>query len=228
FLDELSLAKQQRATAAPLLRELSARLGYLEEVGLGYLTLIRQTRSLSGGEAQRIRLAEALGAQLTDTLYVLDEPSVGLHPRDTARLLGVLRALTDRGNTVVVVEHDADVIAAADHIIDLGPGAGAQGGEVVFEGTPGALETDRRSLTGVMLRRRRLPAPDRRVTPTGMLTIRGARAHNLQDLTVDIPLGVFTCISGVSGSGKSSLLIDVLYANWLRAHQGAVLPSDAN
>src|SRR5262249_286120 len=222
-----AVSPEARATAQALLRELAARLGYLEAVGLGYLTLLRQTRTLSGGEAQRIRLAEALGAQLTDTLYVLDEPSVGLHPRDTQRLLEVLRTLTDRGNTVVVVEHDADLIGAADHVIDLGPGAGAHGGDLVFAGTPAALEADRDSKTGAALRQRRLPVPARFARPTGTLTIRGARAHNLKDLTVEIPLGVFTCLSGVSGSGKSTLMIDVLYANWLRSQRGVAIAANA-
>jgi excinuclease ABC subunit A len=226
WLAKLELGKQARSTAEPLRVELDRRLAYLEQVGLGYLTLLRQTRSLSGGEAQRIRLAQALGALLTDTLYVLDEPSVGLHPRDTDRLLGVLRTLVDRGNTVVVVEHDADVIEAADHVIDLGPGAGRNGGALVFAGPPRALARDRSSQTGHALRRRRLPLPARRGESTGVITIRGARAHNLQDVTVDIPLGIFTCLSGVSGSGKSTLLIDVLWANWLRQQQGVAVPGD--
>src|SRR5262249_54524496 len=138
----------------------------------------------------------------------------------------VLRALVDRGNTVVVVEHDADVIEAADHIIDLGPGAGRNGGALVFEGTPRALARDRASQTGAALRRRRMPLPKRRTQPVSALTIRGARAHNLYDVTVEIPLGVFTCVSGVSGSGKSTLLIDVLWANWLRQQRGVAAPND--
>jgi excinuclease ABC subunit A len=221
-----ALGRQAGATAAPLLAELDVRLGYLERVGLGYLTLLRQTRSLSGGEAQRIRLAQALGVLLTDTLYVLDEPSVGLHPRDTTRLLGVLRTLTERGNTVVVVEHDADLIGAADHVVDLGPGAGVHGGRVVFAGPPAELLRRSCSATGEALRRRRLPARERRPARQGSLFIRGARAHNLKNLTVEIPLGLLVCASGVSGSGKSTLMVEVLYANWLRQQQGAAVPGD--
>ncbi len=223
FLDELALGKQQRATAEPLLGELAARLGYLEEVGLGYLTLIRQTRTLSGGEAQRIALAAALGAQLTGTLYVLDEPSVGLHPRDSARLLAVLRKLTERGNTVVIVEHDPDIIRAADHVVDLGPGAGAAGGRVVFEGSFARLLEDRASATAELYRRRAAPLP-RPAPPSdeGCVRVVAARAHNLKRVTVEIPRGALTCVTGVSGSGKSTLVEDVLYANLLRARGKAV------
>jgi excinuclease ABC subunit A len=231
FLDGLTLGKQARTTAAPILRELASRLGYLDEVGLGYLSLIRQARTLSGGEAQRIALASALGARLTGTLYVLDEPSVGLHPRDTHRLIRVLRTLVERGNTVVVVEHDVEIMREADWVIDLGPGAGARGGEVVFAGPYDALVRSRAegSVTAQVLRaRERAMAP---VSPRGMtreepswLTIRGARAHNLKGVDVALPIGRFSCLTGVSGSGKSSLLVDVLYGNALRLRG---LPSDA-
>jgi excinuclease ABC subunit A len=223
FLDGLTLAKQARATAAPILRELLSRLQYLDEVGVGYLSLIRQARTLSGGEAQRIALASALGAQLTGTLYVLDEPSVGLHPRDTHRLIRVLKKLVARGNTVVVVEHDAEIMREADWILDLGPGAGARGGELVFAGRYEELLRSRGdgSSTAQFLRARERPQPPvtspatRREEPS-WLAVRGARAHNLKGDDVVLPVGRFSCITGVSGSGKSSLLVDVLYGNALR------------
>jgi excinuclease ABC subunit A len=224
FLDGLALGAQAKATAGPILRELLSRLQYLVEVGVGYLSLIRQARTLSGGEAQRIALASALGAQLTGTLYVLDEPSVGLHPRDTHRLIRVLQQLVARGNTVVVVEHDAEIMRAADHVIDLGPGAGARGGEVVFAGPYDELVRGRRhgdSLTAQFLRARERPhgpltAAAQRREDCGWLRIEGARAHNLQGVDVALPIGRFSCVTGVSGSGKSSLLVDVLYGNALR------------
>jgi excinuclease ABC subunit A len=216
---ESALPKQARAVAQPLVFEIESRLGYLDEVGLGYLSLGRPARTLSGGEAQRIALASALGAQLTGTLYVLDEPSIGLHPRDSYRLVRVLRKLTGRGNTVVVVEHDPEIMREADHLIDLGPGAGARGGEVVFAGTYAALLGDPASVTGAFLRgRQRRPAQlsEPRATAEGEIVLRGARAHNLKNLDVAIPVGRFTCLTGVSGSGKSTLLVDVLYAHALR------------
>ena len=222
FLAGLSLGKQARATAEPILHELGSRLHYLDEVGLGYLSLIRQARTLSGGEAQRIALASALGANLTGTLYVLDEPSVGLHPRDTHRLIRVLKQLVARGNTVVVVEHDADIMREADAVIDLGPGAGARGGEIVFAGSYEALVRDRDSVTAQFLRSRERSAPSvtprevLREAPPSWLTIRGARAHNLRGIDVALPVGRFSCLTGVSGSGKSSLLVDVLHGNALR------------
>jgi excinuclease ABC subunit A len=215
-----TLSKQARATAQPLLGEIGSRLGYLEEVGLGYLTLGRQARTLSGGEAQRIALASALGAQLTGTLYVLDEPSVGLHPRDSHRLVRVLRRLTARGNTVVVVEHEPEVIREADHVLELGPGAGARGGEVVFEGSYADLVRDRRSPTGAFLRGRERPLESLGAgAPADVepIAVRGARAHNLKGIDVDFPRGRFTCVTGVSGSGKSTLVEDVLYAQAMRA-----------
>jgi excinuclease ABC subunit A len=213
FLEALPLGKQARATAAPILRELASRLSYLDEVGLGYLTLIRQARTLSGGEAQRIALASALGARLTGTLYVLDEPSVGLHPRDTHRLIRVLKRLVERGNTVVVVEHDADIMREADWVIDLGPGAGARGGEVVFAGAYDELVRSRDSVTAQFLRSRERaqpPSPFRRDEPAAWVTIRGAAAHNLKRIDAAFPVGRFSCVTGVSGSGKSSLVVDVL------------------
>ncbi|HZS38389.1 MAG TPA: excinuclease ABC subunit UvrA [Polyangia bacterium] len=214
-----SLPKQARATAAPLLVEIDSRLAYLDEVGLGYLSLGRQARTLSGGEAQRIALASALGARLTGTLYVLDEPSVGLHPRDSYRLVRVLRKLTERGNTAVVVEHDPEIMREADWVIDLGPGAGARGGEVVFAGTYAELLRDRRSRTGAFLRERARPSPREtlREPAPSKIAIAGARAHNLRGVDVEFPVGRFSCVTGVSGSGKSTLVVDVLYAQALRA-----------
>jgi excinuclease ABC subunit A len=208
-----ALGKQARATAEPLLVELESRLAYLDEVGLGYLTLARQARTLSGGESQRIALASALGARLTGTLYVLDEPSVGLHPRDGHRLMRVLRKLTARGNTVVVVEHDPEIIRSASHVIDLGPGAGARGGEVVFAGRFEDLLRNRESPTGAFLRGRERPSPPVRPPAEAFVQISGARAHNLKNLDVALPLGRFSCLTCVSGSGKSTLLVDVLHAH---------------
>jgi excinuclease ABC subunit A len=205
-----------------LLHEIRGRLRFLVDVGLGYLTLGRQSRTLSGGEAQRVTLATALGGSLTSTLYVLDEPSVGLHPRDAGRLSSVLRRLADAGNAVVVVEHDPALVTGADHVIDLGPGPGREGGEVVYEGPVAGLLDEPRSATGRHLagrldvaRRVRRRVPD----PARMLRIRGARENNLKDVTVDMPLGVLVCVTGVSGSGKSSLVEQVLHRN-LRRHLG--------
>ncbi len=219
------LGKQARSTAAPLLLEIGSRLGYLEEVGLAYLSLGRQARTLSGGEAQRIALASALGALLTGTLYVLDEPSIGLHPRDSARLVKVLRKLTGRGNTVVVVEHDPEIMREADHVIDLGPAAGKRGGQVVFEGSFPELLSSQDSITGAYLRgrgERVLEIAQSAVENRGTITIAGARAHNLRGLDVEIPIGRFTCVTGVSGSGKSTLVVDVLHANAMRARGKAM------
>jgi excinuclease ABC subunit A len=200
--------------AAPILKEVSDRLRFLCDVGLDYLTLGRSAGSLSGGEAQRIRLATQIGSRLVGVLYILDEPSIGLHQRDNERLLGTLRGLRDLGNTVIVVEHDEDTIRAADHVIDLGPRAGRFGGEVVAEGTLEDILSHPTSLTARYLRKElRVPIPGgRRVAAPGAhLRLIGARANNLQNLTVDFPLGVFAAVTGVSGSGKSSLVTDILY-----------------
>jgi excinuclease ABC subunit A len=206
----LSLTPFESEIAALIVEQLAARLGFLRDVGLGYLTLDRQTRTLSGGEAQRISLANALGSRLVDTLYVLDEPSVGLHPRDTDRLLSLLRRLRDAGNTVVVVEHDLAAIRQADYMLELGPGAGDRGGRVVHAGPVAAA---RQSLTGQYLTgEKRIAVPSlRRPAGPRWLRVRGATLHNLQGVDVDIPLGTLTAITGVSGSGKSSLLHDVVY-----------------
>jgi len=218
FFDALRLPRDRAAVAAVLLREVRARLGYLCEVGLEYLTLDRQSRTLSGGEAQRVNLTTALGSSLVNTLYVLDEPSVGLHPRDTERLLGILEGLRDRGNTLVVVEHDPDVIRRADHLVDLGPGPGERGGEVVYAGPVEGAAAEPRSLTGAWLSGRAgLRLPPARRAPPAWLRLRGAAANNLRDLDVEVPLGVVCGVSGVSGSGKSSLVEGVLVPAVLRA-----------
>jgi len=209
-----SLSPRQRAIAEPLLRAVVARLGFLIEVGLDYLSLDRSARTLSGGEGQRIRLATQIGAALVGVLYVLDEPSVGLHARDNARLLDALRRLVDLGNTVLVVEHDRDAILAADYVVDMGPGAGLHGGEIVAKGTPAEIMADARSVTGPYLSgEKRIEAPLRRMkVGSSCIRLRGARAHNLQSVTVDVPIGVLTAVTGVSGSGKSSLIVDTMLA----------------
>jgi excinuclease ABC subunit A len=196
-----------------LLGEIRTRLAYLNDVGLGYLTLDRQSRTLSGGEVQRINLTTALGTSLTSTLFVLDEPSVGLHPRDIGRIVGVLARLRDAGNTLLVVEHDPQVMLAADRILDMGPGPGARGGEIVFQGTPAELARDADSLTGRYLRGEKLVSDPQRLSsePGHWIEVLGAAEHNLQDIDVRLPLNRLTCITGVSGSGKSTLVQDVLY-----------------
>ncbi len=213
----LKLEAKVKEKTAPIVREIRNRLSYLESVGLGYLTLDRQARTLSGGEAQRIHLASALGSALTDTLYALDEPTVGLHPRDSRKLLGVLKRLNKMGNTVVVVEHDPTIIEGADHLIDLGPGGGRNGGEVLYEGKPSALGSAETS-TGRLLLIRTLHRQKKRIRPAAehYLTIRGASENNLTIDRLRIPLGQLVCVTGVSGSGKSTLVEQVLYGNWLR------------
>jgi excinuclease ABC subunit A len=212
FLEALPLSTWERAVARDALKLARDKLTFLRRVGLGYLTLDRQTRTLSGGEAQRINLANQLGAQLTGTLYILDEPSIGLHARDTARLAELCRELAAGGNTVVVVEHDRSFIEAGDHLIEMGPGSGERGGTVVFAGTAAALRDDPRSLTGRYLSGRDgILVPRSRREGRRALVLRGARAHNLKNLTVRIPLHTLTCVTGVSGSGKSTLVHDTLY-----------------
>ncbi len=213
FLDGLSLPAAEEEIARPILKDVRARLGFLLDVGLDYLTVDRGAATLSGGEGQRIRLATQIGSRLTGVLYVLDEPSIGLHQRDNARLLETLIRLRDLGNTVVVVEHDPDMILAADHVIDMGPGAGVHGGRVVAEGTPADIMADPASLTGRYLAGTlTVPVPAQRRRGTGWsIGLRGARAHNLRNVDVAIPLGTMTCVTGVSGSGKSTLIIDTLY-----------------
>ena len=212
FLDGLVLNEKDTMIAERILKEIRMRLNFLVSVGLGYLTLARGAASLSGGESQRIRLATQIGSALMGVLYVLDEPSIGLHQRDNEKLLKTLRELTDLGNTLIVVEHDEDTIRAADWVVDIGPGAGVHGGNVVFEGTPDELMRCGSSVTGQYLSgAKRIEIPGTRRPGNGrVLAVRGAAAHNLKDLDVDIPLGAFTCVTGVSGSGKSSLVTEVI------------------
>jgi excinuclease ABC subunit A len=228
FLDALPLTEWEQVVARDVLRHLRAKLSFLLRVGLGYLTLGRQTRSLSGGEAQRINLANQLGAQLVGTLYVLDEPSIGLHARDTTRLAELCRELAGAGNTVVIVEHDRSLIEAADYLIEMGPGSGERGGSVVFAGTQREFLKDPRSLTARYLSGRdTIPLPLSRRDGRRALVLRGARAHNLKNIAVRIPLGTFTCITGVSGSGKSTLVHDTLYRIVARHFKTEFLPPGA-
>jgi excinuclease ABC subunit A len=224
------LTAKQKEIATRILKEITERLRFLNDVGLEYLSLSRNSGTLSGGESQRIRLASQIGSGLTGVLYVLDEPSIGLHQRDNDRLLGTLKHLRDLGNTVLVVEHDEDAILAADHVVDIGPGAGVHGGEIVAQGTPADIKASPASLTGKYLSGTlgiRLPTQRRQAKKGKALTIVGARENNLKDVTAEIPLGLFTCITGVSGGGKSTLLIDTLYKavarklNGAREHPGA-------
>ncbi len=217
FLEELALTNQQQLIGEQILKEIRARVGFLNEVGLDYLSLTRATGTLSGGEAQRIRLATQIGSGLVGVAYILDEPSIGLHQRDNDKLLGALKNLKELGNTLIVVEHDEDTMLAADYIVDIGPGAGSHGGEVVACGTAKEIMKNKKSLTGAYLSGRiQIPVPEERRTPTGYLTIRGARENNLRNVDVQIPLGIMTCITGVSGSGKSSLTNEILYKRLAR------------
>ena len=212
FFSRLTLSEQQRLIAELILKEIRERLGFLSSVGLNYLTLSRAAASLSGGEAQRIRLATQIGSSLVGVLYILDEPSIGLHQRDNARLLSALKGLRDLGNTLIVVEHDEETMYAADYIVDIGPGAGSHGGNVIAAGTIDEIKANPASLTGRYLSgARTIPVPPARRKPSGYLSIKGARANNLRGISVDIPLGVFVCVTGVSGSGKSSLVNEILY-----------------
>ncbi|MCD8330131.1 MAG: excinuclease ABC subunit UvrA, partial [Lachnospiraceae bacterium] len=217
YLAHLSLSEMQASISAPILKETLARLDFLNDVGLSYLTLNRAAGTLSGGEAQRIRLATQIGSGLVGVAYILDEPSIGLHQRDNDKLLNTLFRLRDLGNTVIVVEHDEDTMRAADYIVDIGPGAGEHGGEVVALGTAEDIMNTPGSITGDYLSgRRKIPVPATRRSPSGWLTIRGAAENNLKQIDVNLPLGVFTCVTGVSGSGKSSLINEVLYKSAAR------------
>ena len=218
FFQNLKLSKKEKTIAERILKEIHDRLRFLVEVGLGYLTLNRITGTLSGGEEQRIRLATQIGSALTGVLYVLDEPSIGLHQRDNNRLLATLKRLRDLGNTVLVVEHDKDTILAADHVIDLGPGAGVHGGEIVAEGSPAAILKNPKSLTGLYLvGKKKIHIPKKRKPAENRwLVLQGASQHNLKNIDVSIPLGLFTCVTGVSGSGKSTLVNETLYRHLMQ------------
>ncbi|MBU5469847.1 excinuclease ABC subunit UvrA [Falcatimonas sp. MSJ-15] len=212
FIDELELTDVQMQIGEQILKEIKARLGFLVDVGLDYLTLARATGTLSGGEAQRIRLATQIGSGLVGVAYILDEPSIGLHQRDNDKLLNTLIHLRDLGNTLIVVEHDEDTMRAADYIVDIGPGAGEHGGEVVAVGTAEQIMKNKKSITGAYLSGRiKIPVPKERRKPTGYITVKGARENNLKNIDVDFPLGIMTCVTGVSGSGKSSLVNEILY-----------------
>jgi excinuclease ABC subunit A len=226
WINDLEMTETERAIARLIVREISERLAFLENVGIGYLSLGRSARSLSGGEAQRIRLATQIGSSLVGVMYVLDEPSIGLHQRDNEKLIATLDRLRDLGNTVIVVEHDEGTMMAADHLVDLGPGAGEHGGYVISAGTPAEVAKDPASLTGQYLSgKRKIALPEQRRSPNGALLVRGAREHNLKDVDVTVPLGVFCCVTGVSGSGKSTLVNETLHhsvAN--RLHQAKLRP----
>lgn len=212
FLDELKLTKNQELIGAQILKEIKSRVSFLVEVGLEYLSLSRGTASLSGGEAQRIRLATQIGSGLVGVCYILDEPSIGLHQRDNDKLLGALKGLRDLGNTLIVVEHDKDTMMEADFIVDIGPGAGEHGGEIIATGTAAEIMKNKNSITGQYLSgKRKIEVPSVRRAWTNKITVRGAKEHNLKNVDVDIPLSVFTCVTGVSGSGKSSLVNEILY-----------------
>ncbi len=218
FFEKLDLTERERVIAHQILKEIRARLGFLSDVGLGYLTLSRAAGTLSGGEAQRIRLATQIGSGLVGVLYILDEPSIGLHQRDNRRLLNSLKGLRDLGNTLIVVEHDEETMLDADWIVDVGPGAGIHGGEIVAEGTPSEIMDNPASLTGQYLSGAKfVPVPASRRAPAGWLTVRGARANNLKSIDAKFPLGVITCVTGVSGSGKSSLVNEILFKALSRA-----------
>ena len=212
FLEGLELTKTQELIGGQILKEIKARIGFLMDVGLDYLTLARATGSLSGGEAQRIRLATQIGSGLVGVAYILDEPSIGLHQRDNDKLLKTLKHLRDLGNSLIVVEHDEDTMLEADYIVDIGPGAGEHGGEVVAAGTAKEIMRNKKSVTGAYLSgRMQIPVPDVRKEPKGWLKVIGAAENNLKNIDVSFPVGVMTCVTGVSGSGKSSLVNEIVY-----------------
>ena len=228
YLAEMQLTEQQQFIGNQILKEIRARVGFLQEVGLDYLTLTRATGTLSGGEAQRIRLATQIGSGLVGVAYILDEPSIGLHQRDNDKLLHALMNLKNLGNTLIVVEHDEDTMRAADYIVDIGPAAGVHGGEVVAAGTAADIMKCKKSITGAYLSgRMKIPVPSERRRPTGFLTIKGARENNLKNIDVQVPLGIMTCITGVSGSGKSSLTNEILYKHLARTlNRARCIPGD--
>ena len=236
FLNGMTLTRQQLLIGDQILKEIRARISFLMDVGLDYLSLTRATGTLSGGEAQRIRLATQIGSGLVGVAYILDEPSIGLHQRDNDKLLNTLRHLRDLGNSVIVVEHDEDTMLAADYVVDIGPGAGEHGGQVVAAGTAEELMKNPQSVTGAYLSGRiRIPVPEKRRVPAGWLTVKGAKENNLKNIEVKFPLGVMTCVTGVSGSGKSSLVNEILYKNivpsrgwssWTRSSASTSPPSE--
>ena len=228
YLAEMQLTEQQKFIGNQILKEIRARVGFLQEVGLDYLTLTRATGTLSGGEAQRIRLATQIGSGLVGVAYILDEPSIGLHQRDNDKLLHALMNLKNLGNTLIVVEHDEDTMRAADYIVDIGPAAGVHGGEVVAAGTAADIMKCKKSITGAYLSGwMKIPVPSERRRPTGFLTIKGARENNLKNIDVQVPLGIMTCITGVSGSGKSSLTNEILYKHLARTlNRARCIPGD--
>lgn len=217
YFDKLTLTPVQEKIGKQVIKEIRSRVGFLNKVGLDYLTLARATGTLSGGEAQRIRLSTQIGSGLMGVAYILDEPSIGLHQRDNDKLLNALKSLRDLGNTLIVVEHDEDTMYAADYIVDIGPAAGEHGGEVVAAGTVQDIINNPNSITGAYLSGRiKIPVPEIRRTPKDWIKIKGAKQNNLKNINVDIPLGVFTCVTGVSGSGKSSLVNEILYKRLAR------------
>ena len=226
FLADMQLSEQQQLIGRQILKEIRARVSFLSDVGLDYLSLGRATGTLSGGEAQRIRLATQIGSGLVGVAYILDEPSIGLHQRDNDRLLGSLMKLRDLGNSLIVVEHDEDTMRAADCIVDIGPGAGEHGGQLVAMGTAEDLMKNEDSITGAYLSGKlKIPVPLERRKPTGFLTVKGAAENNLKNIDVKIPLGIMTCITGVSGSGKSSLINEILYKRLARdLNRARVIP----
>lgn len=230
FMQQLSLTERQLKIGELVLKEIHSRLGFLMDVGLDYLTLSRYTGSLSGGEAQRIRLATQIGSGLVGVAYILDEPSIGLHQRDNDKLLQTLMKLRDLGNTLIVVEHDEDTMLAADYIVDIGPGAGSHGGEVVAKGTAKQIMRCKKSVTGDYLSgRRKIPVPATRREPNGWFTVHGARENNLKNIDVSFPIGVMTCVTGVSGSGKSSLVNEILYKNLAKTlNRARCIPGDSD
>lgn len=229
FLDNMELTDRQQFIGGGILKEIKARLNFLMDVGLNYLALYRPTGTLSGGEAQRIRLATQIGSGLVGVAYILDEPSIGLHQRDNAKLIATLKHLRDLGNTLIVVEHDEDTMLAADHIVDIGPGAGENGGEVIAQGTAAQIMKNKKSITGAYLSGRiKIPVPEKRKEPTGWITVKGARQNNLKNIDVAFPLGVMTCVTGVSGSGKSSLVNEILYKHLAKELNRARMKSGAH
>jgi excinuclease ABC subunit A len=228
FVDELELTETEQLIGERILKEIRERLTFLENVGVGYLQLDRAASTLSGGEAQRLRLATQIGSQLVGVLYILDEPSIGLHQRDNGKLITTLERLRDLGNTVLVVEHDAQMMRAADHLVDMGPGAGEHGGHVVAEGPAKTVERNADSVTGQFLSgKREIAVPERRVEDLGSFWIRGASMHNLKDIDVEFPVAKFVCVTGVSGSGKSTLVNEIVYKTLAnRLHRMRVKPGD--